>query len=539
LPDQLFNGEGNYMPPTAIPHRNVRPIPASALPAAQAGRHDMTLLRTNGVRKSFGPVEVLKEVDLSVSPGEVTALVGENGAGKSTLMKIIAGYEQPSSGHLLVDGTDVFFRSNVDAEAAGIVLVHQEFCLIPHLTVAENIFLGYEPTRGHALDYATMEKRASALLEELGSNIHPRTVLSKLTVSDWQMIEIAKALSRRPRLLIMDEPTAVLGHHEADRLFERVDRFRKDGGSVVFTSHKLDEVKQLADQTAILRDGRIVRVAPTSSLTEDEMASLMVGRPLSDLYPPKHTTAGQTTVLAVRDLDVPGFVEGASFELKLGEILGFSGLVGSGRTELFEGLFGLRPAHCKSFFFKGKERHLPGPREAYQMGMAYLTEDRKGRGLLLEKSLGENLTLLKGALAGDTIIDLKAERAALADAITTYEIKAPRPSARVGTLSGGNQQKLLIAKTLLAGPDVIVFDEPTRGIDIGTKQQIYRLIQALAAAGKACVVISSEMQEVIGLSHRVMIMRQGRIVGDVSGDTMTEDEIVRYAVGLKEAPIHV
>jgi len=241
----------------------------------------------------------------------------------------------------------------------------------------------------------------------------------------------------------------------------------------------------------------------------------------------------------VRDLDVPGFVEGASFELKQGEILGFSGLVGSGRTELFEGLFGLRPAHCKSFFFKGKERHLPGPREAYQMGMAYLTEDRKGRGLLLEKSLGENLTLLKGALAGDTIIDLKAERAALAVAITTYEIKAPRPSARVGTLSGGNQQKLLIAKTLLAGPDVIVFDEPTRGIDIGTKQQIYRLIQALAAVGKACVVISSEMQEVIGLSHRVMIMRQGRIVGDVSGDTMTEDEIVRYAVGLKEAPIHV
>jgi ribose transport system ATP-binding protein len=527
------------MSPTTIPHRIARSVPVSELRTTQARRQDMTLLRTKAIQKSFGPVEVLKEIDLAVSPGEVTALVGENGAGKSTLMKIIAGYEQPSSGHLLIDGSEAFFDSNVDAEAAGIVLVHQEFCLIPDLTVAENIFLGYEPTRRRAVDYATMEKRAAALLDELGSSIHPRTLLSKLAVSDWQMIEIAKALSRRPRLLIMDEPTAVLGHYEADRLFERVDRFRKDGGSVIFTSHKLDEVKRLADQTAILRDGRIVKVAPTSSLTEDEMASLMVGRPLSDLYPPKHPASTQPTVLAVRDLDVPGYVEGASFDLKQGEILGFSGLVGSGRTELFEGLFGLRPAHCKSFFFKGLGRHLPKPREAYQMGMAYLTEDRKGRGLLLEKSLGENLTLLKGALASDTVIDLQEERVELTRAISTYEIKAPKPSARVSTLSGGNQQKLLIAKTLLAEPDVIVFDEPTRGIDIGTKQQIYCLIQSLAAAGKACVVISSEMQEVIGLSHRVMIMRQGRIVGEVAGHTMTEDEIVRYAVGLKEAPIHV
>jgi ribose transport system ATP-binding protein len=322
-------------------------------------------------------------------------------------------------------------------------------------------------------------------------------------------------------------------------LFERVDRFRKDGGSVIFTSHKLDEVKRLADQTAILRDGRIVKIAPTNSLTEDEMASLMVGRPLSDLYPAKHPAPAQPTVLAVRDLAVPGYVERASFDLKQGEILGFSGLVGSGRTELFEGLFGLRSAHCQSFLFKGKGRALPTPREAYQMGMAYLTEDRKGRGLLLDKSLGENLTLLKGALASGNVIDLKAERIELDDAIKTYEIKAPRPTARVGTLSGGNQQKLLIAKTLLAEPDIIIFDEPTRGIDIGTKQQIYRLIQSLAAAGKACVVISSEMQEIIGLSHRVMIMRQGRIVGEVAGDTMTEDEIVRYAVGLKETPIHV
>jgi ribose transport system ATP-binding protein len=288
---------------------------------AQMERQTMTLLRTNSIRKSFGPVEVLKEIDFDVSPGEVTALVGENGAGKSTLMKIIGGYEQPSSGHLLVDGSDVFFETNVDAEASGIVLVHQEFCLIPHLTVAENIFLGYEPTRRPALDYATMEQRAALLLEELGSAIHPRTLLSKLAVSDWQMIEIAKALSRRPRLLIMDEPTAVLGHHETDRLFERVDRFRRDGGAVIFTSHKLDEVKRLADQTAILRDGRIVTVAPTSSLTEDEMASLMVGRPLSDLYPPKHPKPDQAPVLSVRDLEVPGYVERASFDLKKGKSL--------------------------------------------------------------------------------------------------------------------------------------------------------------------------------------------------------------------------
>jgi ribose transport system ATP-binding protein len=527
------------MSQTTIPQPVERSTPALELRTVHMEQQGMTLLRTDGISKSFGSVEVLKEIDLAVSPGEVTALVGENGAGKSTLMKIIAGYEQPSSGHLIVNGSDVFFESNVDAEATGIVLVHQEFCLIPHLTVAENVFLGYEPTRHRALDYTTMEQRAVTLLEELGSTIHPRTLLSRLAVSDWQMIEIAKALSRRPRLLIMDEPTAVLGHHETDRLFERVDRFRRDGGSVIFTSHKLDEVKRLADQTAILRDGRIVMVAPTNSLSEDEMASLMVGRPLSNLYPLKHPTPEQAPVLAVRALDVPGYVDGASFDLRRGEILGFSGLVGSGRTELFEGLFGLRPAHCESFVFQGQRRRIPAPREAYELGMAYLTEDRKGRGLLLEKSLGENLTLLKGALKGGIVIDLKAERAELDRAITTYEIKAPGPSARVSTLSGGNQQKLLIAKTLLAEPDVIVFDEPTRGIDIGTKQQIYRLIQSLAAAGKACVVISSEMQEIIGLSHRVLIMRQGRIVGEVAGETMTEDEVVRYAVGLKETPIHV
>ncbi len=494
----------------------------------------MALLFFREVAKSYGVVPVLKGIDLTVEPGEVLALVGENGAGKSTLMRIAAGLAPASTGTMLLDGAPAPGTLH-EAERAGIVMVHQEFCLAPHLTVAENVFLGRELTRGLFTDRKAMEVKARALLAELGSDAPVRARLRDLPVSDWQMIELAKAFARQPKLILMDEPTAVLSATEAGNLFTRIRAFRKSGGSVIFTSHRLDEVKAIADRVAVLRDGQIVRVEKTSAISENEMAEAMVGRPLAEIYPPRRGAAPRKAFLSVTGLSAPGAVEDASLDIREGEVLGISGLVGSGRTELFEALLGLRPAKCRSFVLRGEERKLPAAREAWALKLAYLTEDRKGKGLLLAKPLDQNVALTSGAIAGAAWIDRRAERRDLEAAVERYDIRAGRLDVTAGALSGGNQQKVLIAKTLGVEPDLVVFDEPTRGVDIGAKQQIYEIIAGLAAEGKAIVVISSEMQEIVGLSDRVIVMRRGRSAGELSGDAITENDIIRFAMGLEEA----
>ena len=489
--------------------------------------------------KSYGANSVLTRIDLQVEPGEVLALVGENGAGKSTLMRLIGGYATPSSGDGTFDGAPL--PSTVaGAEDRGIVLVHQEFNLAPHLTVAENVFLGREPMRGIFVDGRRMRREAAAALAELGCGADPRSRVSDCPVSDLQMIEVAKALKRGPRLLLMDEPTAVLSAVECGRLFSRIAAFRSAGGSAIFTSHKLDEVKRLADRVAVLRDGEIVRIGTADSISEDEMAALMVGRPLSHLYPLKVSPDGAPReVIRVEGLSSGSRVSDASFAVNSGEVLGIAGLVGSGRTETFEALLGLRRSTAKRFILRGDDRALPGAREAWRLGMAYLTEDRKEKGLLLDKGLRENLALTDGALNGGAWIDGAAEARALREAIDDYGIRAGGGGdVPVRSLSGGNQQKLLIAKTLAPDPELIVFDEPTRGVDIGSKQQIYRVIAGLAARGKACVVISSEMNELIGLSHRVLVMRGGRIVGELRGADIEEERIVRFAMGIERSAVH-
>jgi len=493
----------------------------------------MALLTFRQIEKSYGAVPVLKGIELGVEPGEVLALVGENGAGKSTLMRIAAGLAAPSAGTMLFKGTSAPATLH-EAERAGIVMVHQEFCLAPHLTVAENVFLGRELTRGFFTDRKAMEKKACSLLAELGSTAPVRTRLRDLPVSDWQMIELAKAFARQPGLILMDEPTAVLSATEAGNLFARMQAFRAAGGSVIFTSHRLDEVRNIADRVAVLRDGQIVRVERASDISEDEMAEAMVGRPLAEIYPPRREPAVRRAMLSVAGLSAPGTVEDASLEVRAGEVLGISGLVGSGRTELFEALLGLRPARCRSFVLHGKERKLPTAREAWALKLAYLTEDRKGKGLLLGKSLDQNVALTRGAVTGAAWIDRRSERRDLEAAVGRYDIRAGRLDVTAGALSGGNQQKVLIAKTLGVEPDLVVFDEPTRGVDIGAKQQIYEIIAELAAAGKAIVVISSEMQEVVGLADRVLVMRRGRIAGELSGDAINENDIIRFAMGLEE-----
>ncbi|MDO5705837.1 MAG: sugar ABC transporter ATP-binding protein [Paracoccus sp. (in: a-proteobacteria)] len=489
----------------------------------------MTVLALEQISKSFGPVEVLHGVDLALNAGEVHALIGENGAGKSTIMKILGGFLAPTSGRVLLDGQPAAFRSGPEAEAAGIVVIHQEFNLAPALSVAANIFLGREITRAGRLDHRAMNEAAADLLTRLGTAIRPDARIRDLSVPDRQMVEIAKALSRRARVLIMDEPSAALTHREVEALYAQVDRLRAEGVALMFCSHRLDEVTRLADRITVLRDGRVVRRALRGEMTEDDMATAMVGRELTDIFPPRDTATGEE-LLRVEGLSVPGLVHDADLILRRGEVLGIAGLVGSGRTELAEGIAGLRPATGR-ISVGGRPVPIRRPRDAAGAGIAYLTEDRKEAGLLLQKPLTRNLTLAALHDFG-FVIDRAREAQAMADATRDFDIRAASPMMPAGALSGGNQQKLLLAKTMLTGPMIVIIDEPTRGIDVGTKQQIYRFVRDLARQGRGVIVISSEMAEVIGLSDRVLIMRQGRIAGEVAGDAITEENIVRLAMGL-------
>ncbi|MFT0862024.1 sugar ABC transporter ATP-binding protein [Ancylobacter sp. G4_0304] len=486
------------------------------------------VLELVGVRKSYGPIEILHGVDFALRAGEVHALIGENGAGKSTIMKIIGGFVAPSSGEVRLDGRPAAYRSGAEAEAAGVVVIHQEFNLAPDLTVAENIYLGRE-LGGLFLDHKAMRAGTQALLDELDSAIRPEARIRDLPVSDRQMVEIAKALSRKARVLIMDEPSAVLTHREVEVLFRQIERLREQGVALLYTSHRLEEVTHLADRITVLRDGAVVRQALRGELTEDGMATAMVGRDLEDIYPAKRHHAGDIA-LEVRGFSVPPLVKDISFTLKRGEVLGISGLVGSGRTELAEGLVGLR-ASTGEVRRNGVPVRIASVGEAAAQGMAYLTEDRKERGLLLDKTLRENLTLSTLARFGAPFISAAREDAALTRAIADFDIRAPRRDLRVGNLSGGNQQKLLLAKTMLSDPEVVIIDEPTRGIDVGTKSQIYAFIDALAGEGKSVIVISSDMPEILGLSDRVLVMRQGRIAGELSGAQISETAVVRLVMG--------
>ncbi len=494
---------------------------------------DQVPLRAAGISRDFGPVRVLFDVNFDLRAGEVHALIGENGAGKSTLMKILCGYQPPTTGEVLLDGKPIVFTGSADAERRGVVLIHQEFNLAEQLDVEANIFLGREMRRGGLLDKERMRERARALLAELETDIDPRTLVKDLSVPQKQMVEIAKALVREARVLVMDEPTAVLTARESEVLFRQIDRLKRQGVAILYTSHKLEEVKAIADVVTVLRDGRHVITTQTSELSVDDMATQMVGRDLSDLFPERSVVTGNDVVLEVEHLTVPGRISDASFTLRRGEVLGFAGLVGSGRTELMEALVGLRRARG-SVRVNGKPVRIRSLRDASKLGLAYLTEDRKGQGLLLNMGLRPNLTLLGLDRFARGFIDERAEQQALDKAIAEFDIRAPNRAVPVGNLSGGNQQKLLLAKTMLVEPDIVIIDEPTRGIDIGTKQQIYGFIDRLARSGKSVIVISSEMAEVIGLSHRVVVMKSGRIVGELAGEDITEEAIVRHAMGIIE-----
>ncbi len=495
-------------------------------------RLDQVILEASGLSRSFGPIEVLSDISISVRAGEVHAIIGENGAGKSTLMKILSGHLTPSRGAVKLDGASIELKGPVDAERRGIVLVHQEIMLAPDLSIAENMFLGRELRRGLIVDDREMNRRAAEAMRVFGVEAPVAVPVQRLSIAQRQLAQIARVLAVPHRIAIFDEPTASLTPVETTALLKLIRDLKAKGVGVLYISHRLEEVKAVADVVTVLRDGKWVATRPSAELEPVDMARLMVGRDLLALYPPRPPAPTGEPALEVTNFGAAGFAEGASFSVRPGEIVGFSGLVGAGRTELFEALFGLRKGDGE-IRLGGAPQQWPNARAGMRAGAVYLTEDRKSKGLLLEETIATNLTLAAlDHFQRGPLIDRAKESHALDEAIQRFDIRVGDKNLLAGQMSGGNQQKLLLAKMMQLDPRVVVIDEPTRGIDIGAKQQIYRFIAALASEGRSVIVISSEMAELIGICHRVIVMRNGRVVGEVAGEAMNEHAIVALATGV-------
>ncbi len=482
------------------------------------------------VSKSFGPTHALRGVSLDLQPGEIHALVGENGAGKSTLIKVMTGLYRPDDGHIDVDGETVELRNPAAAQARGIACIYQEPLVFPDLSVAENIFMGQ--TGGTLVRWRSMEQRAAEILDTLEVDVDPRSTASQLTVAGQQAVEIAKAMSRDVRVLIMDEPTAALSAHEVSRLFRQVRRLAASGVAILFVSHRLDEVFELSDRITVLRDGQHVSTRPVAEFTEVTLIRDMVGRELSDFF---HRVAHEPgdVALSVEGLGRAGEFEDISFEVRHGEVLGFAGLVGSGRTEIAEAVFGLRPTDAGVIRRDGVEVDIRSPRDAIGAGIAYVSEDRRQFGLSLPQSVAANISLpgLRKFLSRWRLIDRRAERQAAEVYRSGMRIRTPSLATAVGDLSGGNQQKVMLAKWLDMKPAVLLFDEPTRGIDVGAKADVHALIGELARDGVAVILISSDLPEVLAMSDRVVVMREGRQMGTFAGSDLDQERIMTAAVG--------
>ncbi|HNW46636.1 MAG TPA: sugar ABC transporter ATP-binding protein [Thermotogota bacterium] len=493
---------------------------------------EIPLLEVKGISKEFSGVRVLDRVSFSLSRGEIFGIIGENGAGKSTLIKIISGIYHPTEGSLLFEGKSVTVRDAETAHKMGINLIPQEFNLIPEMTVSENIFLGKELRNRWFLDKRAMIEKTRSLLEHLRSDIAADARIESLSVAQKQMVEFAKALASESKLLILDEPTTVLTRKEIDILFEIMRQAKQSGVAMIYISHKLKEVKEICDKVMVLRDGKLISIESSEHLGVHDMATKMVGRELSQIFPPK-AKPQEDTVLQVRNLSVPNCLEGVSFDLKRGEILGFAGLVGAGRTELAETLIGIRKKSAGTILLNGKEVYVKNPTRAFASGLAYLSEDRQGSGILTAFGITENITLTSLKRYSRFLLKKKEEALKAQEYVRKFDIKAASLKTRLEFFSGGNQQKVSFAKSLDSDPQIILIDEPTRGIDVQAKHEMYRFIHSLVEGGLSCVLISSEMEEVIGMSNRVVVMKEGRITGILTGDQINEEEIMFYATGLK------
>ena len=485
-----------------------------------------------GVVKEFPGVRALDNANLNIYPGRVMALLGENGAGKSTLMKVMTGIHKKNEGTLKYQGKDVEFNGTRDSQQQGISIIHQELNLIPELSIAENIFLGREPMgRFGRIDWNKMMDEAQKLLDMLDVEYAPSTPVGKLSIGVQQMVEIAKALSFSSQVIVMDEPTDALTDKETESLFKVIRQLRSEGKGIVYISHRLQEIFQICDDATIMRDGRFIEQAPVSELTEDRIIERMVGRSLEEQYPRVDVTPGNRT-LKVEDLNASG-IKDINFDLREGEILGISGLMGAGRTELMKALYGDNVATSGRIEITGKEMEVRSPAKGLDSGIVYISEDRKGDGLILGLSVRDNMSLcsLEQFTGKSGKIDRSKELVNVADFISRFNIKTPSENQLIGNLSGGNQQKVAIAKGLMTNPKVLILDEPTRGVDVGAKKEIYQLINEFKARGMSILLVSSDMPEVLGMSDRVIVMHEGKITGEFNHTEATQEKLMRCAVG--------
>jgi ribose transport system ATP-binding protein len=490
------------------------------------------MLVCQNISKSYPGVKSLDGVSLNVAAGEVHALMGENGAGKSTLVRIIAGAAHPDGGSLVFDGREVSWSSARSARQAGLHVIHQELVLFGDMTVAENIFAGEEPrTRFGTIDHATMRRRSAEILRDLGAEIDIDREVGALTIADQQMVEIAKAFIGPVKLLILDEPTAVISGREAALLFDRLRRLKAQGVAIIYISHRLEEVFELADQATVLKDGKLVGSVRMADIDRDGLIRMMVGRELQDLYPPKPAEPSNgRTMLEVRGASDGGRLKSADLTLAAGEVLGIAGMVGSGRTELAEVIFGATALKAGSIVVDGEAVSKPTPKEQIARGIGFLTEDRKGEGLLLSLSVAVNISVpLLDDMSKAGFVPIAEERARARAEIASLKIAGAAPERPVVNLSGGNQQKVLFARWMAKSDKVLILDEPTRGVDVGAKAEIYRLIRQCAERGIGILVISSELPEIIGLCDRVLVMRAGETCGELRGEAITEEAILGLA----------
>ncbi len=493
-------------------------------------------LEMEAIHKRFGGTIALKNVSFSAVLGEIHAIVGENGAGKSTLMKILSGAILPDSGAIFIDSAAAELSAPHQANRLGVRAVHQEFSLVPHLTIAENILMGKLPTRGWRrlwIDWPAANRRAHQILSDLGfRGLEVRTRVSRLSVSHQQIVEIAKALAEKPDILILDEPSAVLSKEELALLFSLIRRLARERTLVLYISHRLEEVFEIADRISVLRDGELVGTVHKETVDQKALIRMMVGRPVEEIYPKRAARKGEE-ILRVEGLAREGEFRDVSFSLSRGEIVGMFGLVGSGRTAVARSIFAAEPPTSGSVFLGGRQVHLKSPRDAVRAGVSFVTEDRKRDGLVMTCTIRDNISLAAlGRMSRGWILDRRRQAGLVQEKVRELAIRTPAIGMLARTLSGGNQQKVVLAKWLLSRTEVLLLDEPTRGVDIGAKIEIYHIINGLVEAGIGVLLISSEMPEVLGMSDRILVMREGRLVGDFARAEADEEKLFQYAAGV-------
>lgn len=492
-------------------------------------------LEMRNITKHFGGVKALTDVSLKIKPHEIHALIGENGAGKSTLMKVLSGAYKKDKGEIFIDGQPVNITNPKQAKDLGIAIIYQEFMLAPDLTVAENIFIDQlSSSKSKFINWKELRDKAQKQLSKLGfDDISPTTKVKNLSVAYQQVIEICKNLTRNAKVLILDEPTAVLTFSEIKKLFSILRQLRDDGVSIIYISHRLEEIFELSDNITVLKDGAYVDTVPTNSIDKAHLVNMMVGREMKQMFPERHAKIGNE-ILKVENLNVGEWVKNISFNVKAGEVLGFNGLIGAGRTEAMRALFGADKKDSGKVIYFGKEVNFKNPKEAIQAGFGMLPENRKEQGLILSQSIRMNstLTILNNKISHFGIINHSEEKKYVKDLLASMSTKYGNAEDNVNTLSGGNQQKIALAKWVAAECKCIIFDEPTRGVDVGAKIEIYKIMNDLAEKGVGVIMISSEMPEIIGMCDRVLVMRQGEITGEFSSDEINENNLIKAAMGV-------